>query len=437
MAPNTGTTLRSSFPGLWKYPTYLKEPMKHAELWMEGKKVDDNTGGLWRVHDALYDFTDWVYKHPGGSDWLKLTKGSDITEAFEAHHVTKIPEHLLKQFYVRAASEPRNSPYTFKDDGFYRTLKRKAQPILQKLPSGPSAETKLYSDLLLIAFLLLATVAAATYSFKFGLLAGLLLNFLVVSAHNFFHMKDNLRMYYFDLCLMGSRNWRISHALSHHLYTNSLLDLELVMFEPLLQWVPHHNKHFVIRYVSWIYSFILYIMTFHSSVALRLLLTIKGRLRPLLTKEDVIPFIPLLVMYTYSGATLVDTFVMWCWVVLSASFFFSLNGFNAAHHHPDIFHDGDTPRADPDWGICQIDAVRDRIEINSSKFLGLVTFGDHCLHHIFPTIDHWHLQHLYPVFYETCKEFGITYKIGTILDLVKGQFLQLARTEGNPKPPGE
>jgi hypothetical protein len=136
---------------------------------------------------------------------LFLLQGSDITEAFEAHHITNTPEHLLKQFYVRTASEPRNSPYTFKDDGFYRTLKRKAQPILQKLPSGPSAESKLCADLLLVSFLLLATVAAATCSFKFGLLAGLLLTFLVVSAHNFFHMKDNLRMYYFDLSLMGSR----------------------------------------------------------------------------------------------------------------------------------------------------------------------------------------------------------------------------------------
>ena len=134
-----------------------------------------------------------------------LLQSSDITETFEAHHLTKTPEHLLKQFYVRAASEPRNSPYTFKDDGFYRTLKRRAQPILQKLPSGPSAESKLCSDLLLVAFLLLATVAAATYSFKFELLAGLVLNFLVVSAHNFFHMKDNLCMYYFDLPLTSSR----------------------------------------------------------------------------------------------------------------------------------------------------------------------------------------------------------------------------------------
>jgi hypothetical protein len=134
-----------------------------------------------------------------------VLQGSDITEAFEAHHITKTPECLLKQFFVRSASEPRNSPYTFKDDGFYRTLKCKAQPILQKLPPGPSVQSKLCSDLLLAAFLVLATVAAATCSFKLGLLAGLILNFLVVSAHNFFHMKDNLRMYYFDLSFMSSR----------------------------------------------------------------------------------------------------------------------------------------------------------------------------------------------------------------------------------------
>jgi hypothetical protein len=79
------------------------------------------------------------------------------------------------------------------------------QPILAKLPPGPSTQSKLCSDLLLAAFLLLATVAAATHSFKLGVLAGLTLNFLVVSAHNFFHMKDNPRMYYFDLSFLGSR----------------------------------------------------------------------------------------------------------------------------------------------------------------------------------------------------------------------------------------
>jgi hypothetical protein len=132
-------------------------------------------------------------------------QGSDITEAFEAHHIPKTAEYLLQQFFVRPATEPRNSPYTFTDDGFYRTLKRRARPILAKLPPGPSTQAKLCSDLLLVAFLLLATVAAATHSFKIGVLAGVILNFLVVSAHNFFHMKDNFRMYYFDLSFLGSR----------------------------------------------------------------------------------------------------------------------------------------------------------------------------------------------------------------------------------------
>lgn len=74
MAPWTDNVVQSSLPGLWKLPTYWKEPIKDAELWMEGKKVDDDTCGLWRIRDGLYDFTEWLHKHPGGSDWLRITK---------------------------------------------------------------------------------------------------------------------------------------------------------------------------------------------------------------------------------------------------------------------------------------------------------------------------------------------------------------------------
>jgi len=59
MAPNTGSTLRSSFPGLWKYPTYLKDPIKYAELWMEHKKVDDNTGGESYVYWTVQVSSSW------------------------------------------------------------------------------------------------------------------------------------------------------------------------------------------------------------------------------------------------------------------------------------------------------------------------------------------------------------------------------------------
>jgi hypothetical protein len=57
-----------------------------------------------------------------------------------------------------------------------------------------------------------------------------------------------------------------------------------------------------------------------------------------------IPFIPPLLMFFFSHATFWDTFCMWSWIVGVSSFIFAFLGFNGAHHHPDIFHDGDAPR---------------------------------------------------------------------------------------------
>lgn len=42
--------------------------------WMQSRKRDDNAEGLWRVHDTLYDLTEFIDLHPGGADWIKLTK---------------------------------------------------------------------------------------------------------------------------------------------------------------------------------------------------------------------------------------------------------------------------------------------------------------------------------------------------------------------------
>jgi hypothetical protein len=52
---------------------------------------------------------------------------------------------------------------------------------------------------------------------------------------------------------------------------------------------------------------------------------------------------------------------------MCASFYFTLVGLTAAHHHPDIFHEGDAIRGDRDWGLSQLDAVRDRPSINGAE----------------------------------------------------------------------
>lgn len=80
-----------------------------------------------------------------------------------------------------------------------------------------------------------------------------------ISGHNFFHQRDNRRMKYFNLLFVNYRNWRVSHALSHHMYPNSLLDMEQVRMEPFFVWTPNKEmKNSFQRYGSYMYAPILY-----------------------------------------------------------------------------------------------------------------------------------------------------------------------------------
>lgn len=62
-----------------------------------------------------------------------MTRGTDITEAFETSHVVNVRnvERILEKYFVSETNIPRISPYTFKEDGFYKTLKRRIEPIIK------------------------------------------------------------------------------------------------------------------------------------------------------------------------------------------------------------------------------------------------------------------------------------------------------------------
>jgi len=58
--------------------------------WLEGKHADDEAEGLWRIYDKLYDLSDFAARHPGGASWIECTRGTDITEPFESHHIERL-----------------------------------------------------------------------------------------------------------------------------------------------------------------------------------------------------------------------------------------------------------------------------------------------------------------------------------------------------------
>ncbi|KAK7080234.1 hypothetical protein SK128_017051, partial [Halocaridina rubra] len=421
-------------PGKFKeHPTDRNHPLKCPLIWLNGKRIDDNIGPYWRIHNKLYDLTDFINRHPGGRTWLECTKGTDITEAFESAHISLAAEKILPKYFVKDIHTPRNSPYTFHEDGFYRTLKRKVRPILEKTGRGPSLGMIIIQDGLLLAFLSLLITGSLSDSYARVILAGFFLSMTCMCAHNFFHQRDNFRMYYFDLTLMSSFDWRISHSLSHHLFTNTRYDFEISMLEPYWEFLPDPKKTLTKRYGSYFYELLLLPHIFYLEIIKKIILIWKKKI--FIRPENILPLVELVVMCLLAPS-IGDGIRLWFVMHSASSTWFLFIGIFVAHHHPEIYHEGDKFRTNPDWGLCQMDAVRDRNEITGNLFLVSTTFGDHTLHHLLPTVDHSKLDALYPAFFETCEEFNIPFEFLSSWDLLKGKYRQLANNTPNTSQPG-
>lgn len=154
---------------------------RHCLEFMRGKREDDGVPAhLWRIHDDLYDLEG--FKHPGGAHWLSLTRGTDITELFESHHINPAVHDMLSTFRVERKPEdpplpPRRSPFTFEEDGFYVTLRKKiwAAHGGQKRASGASR------------------VAAIGPSFQSKVFAGTVLCACKIDTHAFLHLVSPSR----------------------------------------------------------------------------------------------------------------------------------------------------------------------------------------------------------------------------------------------------
>lgn len=96
----------------------------------------------------------------------------------------------------------------------------------------------MYSDVNFLAYIIFTILSATYSSYYLAVVTGLLISFQLLISHNYFHRKDNFRMMGINLSGSDYTSWRISHVMSHHIYTNSYYDVEVTYIEPFLQWLP-------------------------------------------------------------------------------------------------------------------------------------------------------------------------------------------------------
>ncbi|CAG4992232.1 unnamed protein product [Parnassius apollo] len=406
-------------------------------MWLKGKHVLDGADGLWRIHDSIYDLSDFISSHPGGPQWISITKGTDITEAFETHHLHGVAETLLPKYFVKKADSLRNSPFTFKEEGFYKTLKTKVQSKLPEIPKNVRRKSDVIIDSLFLALLITSPICSWLWTKNLSLggiltiVVSFILSGLSTAAHNYFHRGDNWRMYLFNIMGFSYEDWRISHALSHHLHTNTINDLEISMLEPFLQYLPSREKPIWAQMAIFYYPFI-FAASPIGLLVMELFTAIKDKDSKNLKWANLIQFFLPAWMWMLGGLSLPWTILLWIVILLIASYIFMMFGLTAGHHSHQNFFDGDIPRdMYYDWGLHQLDTLVERVEYDDNHFKSLTRFGYHALHHYFPTLDHAELKYLYPTFLEHCEKFGVEFRTSTYYKSFISHSKQLLRKRLN------
>lgn len=112
---------------------------------------------------------------------------------------------MLSKFLIRPAKTKRNSPFTFKEDGFYRTIKAKVRTALKDLPKQPVRTSAFFTDAACLAAFVFAILAVKYDNVFLAAVAGSILTCTVIASHNYFHQKDNFRMFYWNLGFLDFR----------------------------------------------------------------------------------------------------------------------------------------------------------------------------------------------------------------------------------------
>ena len=136
---------------------------------------------------AYYDLTNFINTHPGGSDFLKMTKGQDITELFYTHHLDLAKCQVILKKYFCSKADKQSQIFTFQEDGFYRTIQRKVETHFKHNNSGHSPLMHFITYLSIITFTLLLLLTGFFNSTVLAILTGFNLHILVVLGDSYLH----------------------------------------------------------------------------------------------------------------------------------------------------------------------------------------------------------------------------------------------------------
>jgi len=277
----------------------------------------------------------------------------------------------------------------------------------------------------------LVTLAAGRARSRLGTLAltvaaGVTNGTFIGIGHNFMHHKENWRRHYLDFSGRSCAEMRVHHVLSHHAYTNTIVDIELQRMEPHVSFMPGDRDEAYQRTSAFtLFQYI--VLGIPSEYLERLVKISRGKFRGT-REEHLSQLLPLWhLCLLASGRSLPGALLQWLGMMVTTSTAFQTgNYFTGPHFSSSVWHQGDMLDS-LDWGVAQIQTMIERSKLPTENSLknncvNTVVYGLHYLHHLFPTVDAMKLSELVPIFQETCAEFGVQNSTWTDGELRQGTF---------------
>lgn len=426
-----------------------EHPLEYvAEGYCRSRQLTDTAGSpLWRIHGKYFDLSPYIESHPGGAQWLERTRGWDITEAVQSHHLRLSWAQLyrmIKKYEVPAPDELGPVPPTrfeFDEDGFYGALRQRAAAYLKRA-QAPTGEPPASIVALNLGFVLLwaAVAALSVYlaSAPLALCAGFLLLSVWGVGHNFLHQGARRRAawlrYVMGLTGVCSSDFQITHCLSHHLLPNTTLDIEVYAFKAVrLHWLPSERGNYPI--VQRALALLAFILLIPTTFAQRLAGVVKGE-RAVHAEDLLLPAVvaafALAAPTVQTGLCLAALMYAMFGLVISVIGLLVHHGASADGGHLLAWHDGDGRALPEDWAMFQIAATTDH-STGANQFVSLLLFGNlnhHVAHHLWPAVDHsWHAELMREVIRPTCAEYGVACKQHGALELLAAYVRHLVQRD--------
>lgn len=389
---------------------------------------------VWRIHGNEYDLTGFIDSHPGGRLILEQTRGiADATPLFESYHPPGVIDSVhrrLESFLIR--EDAYKCSYTFRDDGFYGTVRERVYAMIDKEKKNKKA---IYSPFYWIKMIVsIATFGAGCIVCRHDMVGSFMLGMLYLSIG--FNMMHDASHY--AVCVSPRINqylsmawqapigwdailWHSHHVVHHHSFTGSRSDPDLVHHEPLLYKVLSRNISIAVWDVCVrMLILMLFVMYLGQMIVYNLWDTrgviFNGLPYPYKDKTDWIRKMCFLAVLC--GVVACTPLLSVVSFVIGANVAYAVNIF-CNHDTLETYLNAERHADKEDWGERQV--------LESANWGGRMwchMFGGinyQIEHHLFPSIYHGYYPVIAPIVREACEEFGIPYAhYPTILHALAG-----------------